>query len=198
MKIDSLQAINGQRPPTPSGESASSGRGKTSPEITRSQPSHTPRHIAVTPESVQSGLGISLVDRTSTPTKSVAAATSAALLYPTPPSASSNISSPPARPKTPLSAHKKLPKPPVSPKPSPLLSTPPPPSIKLQRNETLRSLSESIISSYAKRSPPEDNSRPPPRVRSSVPLQSMISPGLPPPKYATPQIPSTWPGGSSF
>lgn len=72
-------------------------------------------------------------------------------------STTTTYSSSSQRPKTPLSTHKKLPKPPHirTPAPSPDVSgtgqlTPVPPS----RKETGRSVSESIISSYAKREEP--------------------------------------------
>ncbi|KAK4896303.1 hypothetical protein LTR27_005826 [Elasticomyces elasticus] len=110
-----------ERPPTPHSESSAS---------IRSDASNIQNH---------SGLGILLPQ---TPTRTLASATSAALLAATPVIPSSP---PPPRPKTPMSAHKKLPKPPTSRTPSPL------PYARLQRDGTPRSLSDSIISSYAQR-----------------------------------------------
>ncbi|KAF7191610.1 hypothetical protein HII31_07112, partial [Pseudocercospora fuligena] len=114
------------------------------------------------------GLGISL--QQSTTAGAMASATMSALLSKTPtPKSTSAPSDSPFRPKTPLGAHKKLPRPPPQ-TPSPC----PPAAIsdvnlsRVQRQETLRSLSESIISSYAKRSPPE-TSQPPARGKSSDP-----------------------------
>ena len=196
-KIESLQAVSLHRPPTPDGESASSSRGNPSPQMPRAQPVRSPHYGMDSSDTAKSGLGISLPQQMRTPTKTVASAATAALLSPTPPPKDSGISSPAARPKTPLSTHKKLPKPPPSPKPQPSAATTPPPSIKLQRNETLRSLSESIISSYTKRSTAEEelHSTPPSRDRSSAPLQSLGSPMVPLSKFATPQATPT---GSSM
>ncbi|KAK3720659.1 hypothetical protein LTR37_003709 [Vermiconidia calcicola] len=176
-KIETLQAIALQRPPTPDRQSAGSGRSIPSPELPRTQFARPmPQHQHGTPGTVQSGLGISFFESEKTPTKSLASATAAALLSPRS-GVSSAVSSPPPRPKTPLSAHKKLPKPPPSPAlkaVARLPTTPPPSNTKLQRNETLRSLSESIISSYAKRDTPPDRNpgTTPPATRSSAPLQS--------------------------
>ncbi|KAK5710356.1 hypothetical protein LTR17_018953 [Elasticomyces elasticus] len=114
--------INAERPPTPHSESSAS---------VRSDASNIQNH---------SGLGILLPQ---TPTRTLASATSAALLLTGTPVMPS--SPPPARPKTPMSTHKKLPKPPTSRTPSPL------PYARLQRDGTPRSLSDSIISSYAQR-----------------------------------------------
>ncbi|KAK5724139.1 hypothetical protein LTR17_013615 [Elasticomyces elasticus] len=110
-----------ERPPTPHSESSAS---------IRSDASNIQNH---------SGLGILLPQ---TPTRTLASATSAALLAATPVMPSSP---PPPRPNTPMSTHKKLPKPPASRTPSPL------PYARLQRDGTPRSLSDSIISSYAQR-----------------------------------------------
>ncbi|KAK3635075.1 hypothetical protein LTR22_019356 [Elasticomyces elasticus] len=112
---------NAERPPTPHSESSSS---------IRSDASDIQNH---------SGLGILLPQ---TPTRTLASATSAALLAATP---AMPASPPPPRPNTPMSTHKKLPKPPASRTPSPL------PYARLQRDGTPRSLSDSIISSYAQR-----------------------------------------------
>ncbi|KAK4924497.1 hypothetical protein LTR49_008386 [Elasticomyces elasticus] len=111
-----------ERPPTPHSESSAS---------IRSDASNMQN---------QSGLGILLPQ---TPTRTLASATSAALLLTATPVMPS--SPPPPRPKTPMSTHKKLPKPPASRTPSPL------PYARLQREGTPRSLSDSIISSYAQR-----------------------------------------------
>ncbi|UJO23322.1 uncharacterized protein CLAFUR5_12676 [Fulvia fulva] len=101
------------------------------------------------------GLGILHAGPPGTPPSTVASLTASALLTasmtPTP---APNMASP-LRPITPLGKHKKLPKPP------PQSRTPSPNTgsvqrvSNLQRQETLRSLSESIISSYAKRGTPE-------------------------------------------
>ena len=175
--IESLQAMALQRPPTPDRQSAGSSTSVPSPELPRTQFAHaTIQQQYDTPGTAQSGLGISFFESERTPTKSLASATAAALLSPRSGVTSAVLSSPP-RPKTPLSAHKKLPKPPPSPAPKAvarLPTTPPASNTKLQRNETLRSLSESIISSYAKRDTPPDQSLAtmPPSIRSSAPLQS--------------------------
>ena len=182
-----MQAISVQRPPTPDGESAASGRSNPSPRIPRSVPIQSPQPPPALSGTPDSGLGISLPGSQHTPTKTVPASAASALLSPTPaPKTSTTTPSPSTRPKTPLSTHKKLPKPPPSPNQRPLPATPPPPSIKLQRNETLRSLSESIISSYTKRER-EPHSTPPSRDRSSAPLQSLGSPMVPASKFATPR-----------
>lgn len=139
-------------------------------------PAPTPPAAAVS----SSGLGISLPHLPSTPKRTPASNTpsvllpTASILAPQPPS---TLSSPPQRLKNPLSTNKKLPPKPPS---SPDLTTAPnqsPPFLGVHRQETLRSLSESIISSYAKRSTPEQTNStfqtppPPPtrRGRSSDP-----------------------------
>lgn len=137
-----------QRPPTPDCDSVSSMRSRLS-----ETGAHVPRPDAANleaskPHSHDPGLGISLPQPPKTPTKhsSIASATAAALSPP--------LSSPPPRTKTPLNTHKKLPKPPVSsrtPSPLPSASRPKWPEQDFARTQTLRSLSESIISSYAKR-----------------------------------------------
>lgn len=86
------------------------------------------------------------------------------------------VSSPTHWPRTPVKTDKKLPEPPVSPTtPSLGPATDSLPHISIQRQETLRSLSESIISSYAKRSPAEhgtgETPPPPYRGRISDPLR---------------------------
>lgn len=130
-----------------------------------------------------SGLGISLPHLPSTPQRTPAPSTASAVL----PAASipasqppSTLSSPPQHLKTPLSTNKKLPpKPSSSPDPN-TASKQSPPILAVHRQDTLRSLSESIISSYAKRSTPEQTNStfqtpppPPPtrRGRSSDPLR---------------------------
>ena len=177
------------RPPTPDGESANSGKSAPSPRMPRSVPVSSPNPLAEVVGTPDSGLGISLPGSHHTPTRTVAAATTSALLSPTPAPKSTVASSPALRPKSPLGTHKKLPKPPPSPYERPLPATPPPPSIKLHRNETLRSLSESIISSYTKRPPVEEGvyTTPLSRERSSAPLQSLGSPMAPVSKFATPR-----------
>ncbi|KXT04456.1 hypothetical protein AC579_631 [Pseudocercospora musae] len=120
-------------------------------------------------DKISDGLGISL--QQSTPAGAMANATMSALLSNTPASESTSVpSDSPFRSKTPLGAHKKLPKPPPQ-TPSHHL----PAAIsdvnasRVQRQETLRSLSESIISSYAKRSPPETTKHSSGRGKSSDP-----------------------------
>lgn len=104
-----------------------------------------------------SGLGITGAERPSTPT-TVASATAAALLSASPQAPYHHIPppdsawTPSSRPGTPLSTHKKLPRPPMAKTPTPSPSNSPP-SHRMRRAETMRSMSESIISSYAKRSP---------------------------------------------
>jgi myosin heavy subunit len=95
-----------------------------------------------------SGLGISL-QHPSTPTRPTT--TSLA----TPQQKNCAIATPSFSARTPLELHKKLPRPPSSSRePSPCIASSPPVTT-LTRAETLRSLSESIISSYAKRATPE-------------------------------------------
>ncbi|KAK4556358.1 hypothetical protein LTR86_006502 [Recurvomyces mirabilis] len=151
METSSTRVV--QRPPTPDRDSMSStassnsnGRAKQNAPQGMPTPESTPSNA--------SGLGISLRQGPETPLRTVATATTAALLATTPPLPSI---SPAARPKTPMSVHKKLPKPPVARTPSPLPSQGQAVA-KLQRGETLRSLSDSIISSYAKRMTPEQGS----------------------------------------
>jgi hypothetical protein len=97
-----------------------------------------------------SGLGIRLTQPPKTPERFIISATRDALATATT-SAHEPFTSPRPHSKTPLSTHKKLPKPPVSRSPSPMVMySPPPCRVRLQ--DTPRSLSESIISSYAKRS----------------------------------------------
>ena len=189
-KIESLQALSGQRPPTPDGESATSGKSNPSPETKRRQLASPLQYVAESSQRTESGLGISVTETSTTTKNDRPSPTPTAFLSPTPTSKFSAIWSPPQRPKSPLRAHKKLPKPPAPPNLAPLPKTPPPPlpGIKLQRQETLRSLSESIISSYTKRSPPEQDSytTPPSRDRSSAPLQPAGPQTVPLSKFATP------------
>jgi hypothetical protein len=189
-----MEVMNLQRPPTPDGESA---RSDPSPRIPRNVPVQTPQHAHVPSGTPDSGLGISLPASHHTPTKTLAATVASALLSPTPAPKSTTAQSPSMRPKSPLGTHKKLPKPPVSPNERALPATPLLPSIKLQRNETLRSLSESIISSYTKRPECEQEpyTTPPSRGRTSAPLQSLGSPMAPVSKSTTPRQASR-PGSS--
>ena len=174
-KIENLQAMCLHPPPTPDRDSVSSGRSNASAEKQRGQ------HSVDSADSAQSGLGISLTEPAKTPTKSMPAKRTGAMLSPTPPPSSSGLSSPSPRPRTPLNAHKRLPKPPLSRDPSPKPAFATPSNTKVQRTETLRSLSESIISSYAKRTTPEAETEntPPSRDRSSEPLRSLGSPMAP-------------------
>lgn len=145
-----------ERPQTP--ESSSSARSGCDSERRYNITSIEIHHPSQ--DDTTSALGIVLPQAPKTPTRtqsSVTSATSAALLSTSPP-----VSVPPSsstRTKIPLGSHKKLPKPPpASRSPSPrILQTPA--DSKLQRGETMRSLSESIISSYAQRNtPPEQQS----------------------------------------
>ena len=174
-QIEDLQAMSVQPPPTPDRDSASSLKSNSSSE--RQQDTPCERR---TQNGASSGLGILLPQPPQTPTRNIAAATvtGPAAITPPVPSAPS-MSSPSARPKAPLATHKKLPKRPASHSPSPLLpaqQTPASGTSKLHRGETLRSLSESIISSYAKRGTPEQGFSsgltPPTRERSSDPLRT--------------------------
>jgi len=140
-----------ERPPTPDRDSLSSTR-----SIASSERKAIDAHEGTISD--VSGLGISLIARPETPNRTLATATARALLLATPPPMP--MSPPPPRPKTPMSVHKKLPKPPpASRTPSPLPTNTP--SMALSRkDDTPRSLSESIISSYAKRDVVEDGKRP--------------------------------------
>ncbi|EMC99994.1 hypothetical protein BAUCODRAFT_359251 [Baudoinia panamericana UAMH 10762] len=142
--IAKLQAVQSARPPTPDGDSASS---------VHSSGSADPERPAAQDGDALSGLGIALKEGPDTAQRTVASATAAALRSKTPP-LTFTVGSPPHRPRTPMGVHKKLPKPPSARTPSPLPETEPA-TVKLQRGATLRSLSESIISSYAKRNTPE-------------------------------------------
>lgn len=110
-----------------------------------------------TPGSARPGLGITYADIDGS--RSVDSATATAVLSPesfTPPS---TLSSPIATTRTLSGSNKQLPRPPVpSPTTNMLPSTPPLTDARPQRNNTLRSLAESIISSYAKRRMPESDS----------------------------------------
>lgn len=152
-----------QRPPTPDRDSNASAKSDSGPGGRRGRPGN----------GFDNALGISLAPPPppATPTRTVASATVEALLAATPPAMPEMptiptmptmplmpMASPPHRPKTPLSTHKKLPKPPASPTASPPAETSVP-AQGLARGETLRSLSESILSSYyAGGSPPAGQS----------------------------------------
>ncbi|KAK4549083.1 hypothetical protein LTR36_007539 [Oleoguttula mirabilis] len=182
-QLESLQAMNIQRPLTPDGDCASSIMSNASSE----------KRQAASPggnmDRDMSGLGIHLPPPPpQTPTRTLASATSAALMSATPSLPPATLS-PPARPQTPLGSHKKLPKPPPSRTPSPLPAQTPS-GARLHRGETLRSLSESIISSYAKRGgTPEQGpglTLPPARERNSEPLRvvgATLSAGPPTSKF---------------
>ncbi|TKA67879.1 hypothetical protein B0A55_09702 [Friedmanniomyces simplex] len=140
-QLAELKAVSIERPPTPDRESSSSIRSDAS-STRKLDDTFGPASPPVHP-----GLGILLPQQPpQTPTRMLASATSAALLVATPPLP---LSPPPPRPKTPMGAYKKLPKPPAARTPSPL-----PVATLSQRDGTLRSLSESIISSYAQRDTP--------------------------------------------
>lgn len=166
-KIESLQATALQPPPTPDEEEV--------PSVERWQ--H--RRPTDTPVGSHPGLGISFSGPAETQTRSVAYQGSPALLGTSPQLPSSTVTGrPPTRARTPMGIHKRLPKPPPSPKP--------PSNFKVQRTETLRSLSESIISSYAKRPTPEQGSESTPvsRDRCSEPLGTLGSPIVPSTHFA--------------
>ncbi|TKA42289.1 hypothetical protein B0A55_13551, partial [Friedmanniomyces simplex] len=139
-QLAELKAVSIARPPTPDRESSSSIRSDAS-STRKLDDTFGPASPPVHP-----GLGILLPQPPQTPTRTLATATSTALLIATPPLP---LSPPPPRPMTPKGAYKKLPKPPAARTPSPL-----PVATLLQRDGTLRSLSESIISSYAQRDTP--------------------------------------------
>lgn len=142
------RAIKLERPPTP--ESTSSVKSGCGSE----QRYHTTCNFVhhSDQDDTTSALGIVLPQARKTPDRNaitLTSATSAALVSTTSPVPVP--SSPSIRPKTPLGSHKRLPKPPpASRSPSPRIHQTAADS-RLQRGETLRSLSESIISSYAQR-----------------------------------------------
>lgn len=163
-----LQSLQAMGPLTPDRDSVSSTASTGSSEMR--QQSRIEHNLLHDSGDTASGLGIHLIQPSQTPTKSLASATGVALIAITPqilPTSSSSST----RPSTPLGSHKKLTKPPASRTPSPLPAHTPS-SARLQRGETVRSLSESIISSYAKRSPPELGAElsPSARERNSDPL----------------------------
>lgn len=172
-EIESLQAVQSKRPITPDRDSSSSINSNST-----DRHRETPAMSSRSADGSQPGLGIYVLESPSTPTRSLPSLASAASLAATPPMPLTAVS-PAHRPKTPLGHHKKLPKPPVSRSPSPLLSTLCPGG-KMERAETLRSLSESIISSYAKRSTPEQSNSltPPVKERKTEPLKPLPSPGI--------------------
>ncbi|KAK0273233.1 hypothetical protein LTR35_012305 [Friedmanniomyces endolithicus] len=137
-QLAELKATSAERPPTPDRDSSSSVRSDASSarKLEDSFAAATP------PSTIHSGLGIHLPQTPRTPQRTLASAT----FVSSPPMP---MSPPLSGPKTPVCAYKKLPKPPTtSQTPSPL------PTATLQRDGTLRSVSESIISSYTKRETP--------------------------------------------
>ncbi|EME77992.1 uncharacterized protein MYCFIDRAFT_90041 [Pseudocercospora fijiensis CIRAD86] len=157
-RLDAFEAATG-RPVTPDSRT---GRQTNARRPSVAEGTNEPLKEAVV---ISDGLGISL--QHATPAGAMASATMSALLSITPtPKPTNALSNSPYRPKTPLAAHKKLPKPPPQ-TPSPRLPAVMPDvnMSRAQRQETLRSLSDSIISSYAKRSPPE------PRAEGLAPTQ---------------------------
>ncbi|KAK0860240.1 hypothetical protein LTR87_017364 [Friedmanniomyces endolithicus] len=137
-QLAELKATSAERPPTPDRDSSSSTRSDASSarKLEDSFAAATP------PSTIHSGLGIHLPQTPRTPQRTLASAT----FVSSPPMP---MSPPLSGPKTPVCAYKKLPKPPTtSQTPSPL------PTATLQRDGTLRSVSESIISSYTKRETP--------------------------------------------
>ncbi|OQO01630.1 hypothetical protein B0A48_12666 [Cryoendolithus antarcticus] len=143
-EIEELRRARVELPPTPDRQSFGS---QSSSDLSAKRiPSATS----------SSGLGISLAQQTpKTPTRSVASVTQQALLSMSPPIPQVEYTtSPPPRSKTPLGAHKKLPKPPMSRSPSPMPASRTPGRVR-QMERTPRSVSESIIASYAERRTPE-------------------------------------------
>lgn len=135
-QVKELQASRPRRPSTPDSLEAVAVDGKSA------TPQRRPR--------ATSGLGISL-QRSRTPTRPSTNRLSTPLQH------SRGLASPSPKVVTPLELDKQLPKPPTEsrdPSPNPALS---PPITTLNRAETLRSLSESIISSYASRATPEQH-----------------------------------------
>lgn len=133
-RLKDIQTSNSNRPATPDSMEARSGNDKAS------TPQRRPR--------ATSGLGISL-QRSETPTRPLTNRLS------TPLQQARGMPSPTSKVTTPLELDKQLPKPPTAsrdPRPNLALS---PPTTALNRAETMRSLSESIISSYANRATPE-------------------------------------------
>lgn len=173
-ELDTLRLQHSQQRKTQSDGTASKADDR------RATP-NTGKAEAIDLQDQSSGLGITMPPLPTTPQRTIGSATASALLStsntPQPPS---SALSPPHRPKTPLGVHKKLPKPPPQSRtPSPYLAYSRPRS-EVQRQETMRSLSESIISSYAKRSTPEQgghNTTSPPRGRSSDPPRMSIKSG---------------------
>lgn len=141
-QLDIMSAV-AKRPPTPDRYSGLSEKNLAS-EVNPRAATGTLSH-----ETSTSGLGIAMSQPPRTPIRTVFSGTQAGLLSASSPTPSASVS---PRTKTPLITHKKLPKPPSSHSPSPR-----PAQLAhvsgLHRGETIRSLSESIISSYAKRSP---------------------------------------------
>ncbi|KAH9828428.1 hypothetical protein Tdes44962_MAKER09311 [Teratosphaeria destructans] len=149
-QIEILQTATVKALPTPDRNSTSSVKSSKSTQRHRS------KSYSTSNAEIKSGLGISISSRATTPTHEASPAIKHALMTVTP-TVPPTIRSPSARPKTHLSAHKKLPPPPPQ-TPSPLIpaqASPPPTSsvARLNRDETVRSISDSIISSYAKRTP---------------------------------------------
>ncbi|KAF2768568.1 hypothetical protein EJ03DRAFT_352104 [Teratosphaeria nubilosa] len=143
-QIEMLHTATVKALPTPDRDSTSSVKSNKSAQRHRSKSSSTSN-----PDPT-SGLGINISSRATTPTIELSSATTNALMTATP-TIPPTIRSPSARPKTHLSSHKKLPPPPPQ-TPSPLLpaqASPPQTSsvVRLNRGETLRSISDSIISS---------------------------------------------------
>lgn len=143
-EIELLKSLDTQQPPlTPDRSSTSS---------TASRPSRVkrrPSDLELDEQTSASGLGISVAQAPKTPTRARAAIAAAAEGS----STNTALAVPAMSPKTPSNIQKKLPRTPVTCTPSPLPRHSP--TLKsLQRGETLRSLSESIISSYTKRTPP--------------------------------------------
>lgn len=144
-ELERLRALDIQQPPlTPDRSSTSSTRSRSRGGRRRPSDLKLGRH------SDTSGLGISVARAPKTPTQSLSVRPREAE------DSSKDMTSlpvPAMSPKTPSNTHKKLPKTPVACTPSPLPRHSPTLQ-SLQRGETLRSLSESIISSYTKRTPP--------------------------------------------
>ncbi|KAK0290199.1 hypothetical protein LTR91_006388 [Friedmanniomyces endolithicus] len=156
-QLAELKATSAERPPTSDRDSLSSVRSDAS-STRKLEDTFT---VATPPSTIRSGLGIHLPQTPRTPQRTPLSATSAALSVASP---SMPMSPPPSRPKTPIGTYKKLPKPPTTSRtPSPL------PTTTLHRDGTLRSVSESIISSYTKRETP--------RLLHLTPTSAAAAPG---------------------
>ena len=162
-ELEQLRSLEVQQPPvTPDRSSTSSTESRL--DAVRLRPSE----LELGRQASSSGLGITGAQAPRTPTRPHAAvADDAADSH----STISALSVPVTSPKMLSNTQKMLPKTPITCTPSPLPRHSP--TLKsMQRGDTLRSLSESIISSYTKRTPPvaEAISMPRRHARCSVPV----------------------------